>query len=138
MKKRILCLVIISALLAVFIPAINAEDKTDNEQVTLIVEVAGEAALETDEAVLMGAAEYNETDKAAQHTEKILSVQEHVKADIKNKVNKKTEFGFTYTNLKKINILSRLTKKTIALLNCFPIHQTQLPKLHLLLMAAVQ
>lgn len=99
MKKRILSLLIISAMIAVFIPVINAEDKTDNEKVTLIVEVRGEAALETDEAVLMGAAEYNETDASEIQTEKILSVQENVQEDIKNKVNKKAEFGFTYTNV---------------------------------------
>ncbi len=99
MRKRILSLLIISAMIAVFIPVINAEDKTDNEKVTLIVEVRGDAALETDKAILMGAAEYNETDEAAQQTEKILSVQESVQQDIKSKVNKKAEFGFTYTNV---------------------------------------
>ena len=86
-------------MLAVIMPAIGAEDEADNEKVTLIVEVRGDAALETDEAVLMGAAEYNETDASVQQTEKILSVQEKVKSDIKNKVNKKAEFGFTYTNV---------------------------------------
>ncbi|MCH5212034.1 MAG: S8 family serine peptidase [Oscillospiraceae bacterium] len=99
MKKRILSLVIISAMLAVFIPAINAEEKEDNEKVTLIVEVMGEAALETDEAILMGAAKYNETQASIQQTERILSVQERVQKDIKNKVNKKADFGFTYTNV---------------------------------------
>lgn len=99
MKKRILSLVIILAMLAVIMPAIGAEDKADNEKVTLIVEVTGEAGLETDEAVLMGASEYNATDEAEIYTEKILSVQESVKADIKNKVNRKAEFGFTYTNV---------------------------------------
>lgn len=99
MKKRILSLVIVSAMLTMFIPAIGAEDKADNEKVTLIVEVKGDAVLETDEAVLMGAAEYNETDASIQQTEKILSVQESVQKDIKSKVNKKAEFGFTYTNV---------------------------------------
>lgn len=99
MKKRILSLIIVSAMLAVFIPAINAEDKTDNEQVMLIVEVKGDAALETDEVVLMGAAEYNETDEASLYMSRIMSVQESVQSNIKRKVNRKADVGFTYTNV---------------------------------------
>lgn len=74
-----------------------AEEERD--EVTLIVEVEGEAALETPEAVSMGASDYNETDESKRHTERILSVQERVKSDIKNKVDRKAEFGFSYTNV---------------------------------------
>lgn len=99
MRKRILSLIIISAVIAVFIPAIGAEDKADNEKVTLIIEVNGNAALETAEAVLMGASKYNETDASSHQTARILSAQESVQSDIKNKVDSNADIGFTYTNV---------------------------------------
>lgn len=110
MKKRILSLIIISAMLAVFIPAINAEEKTDSEKVTLIVEVKGEAALETAEAVLMGASEFNETDTSARRTARIISAQERVQSDIRSKVDRKADIGFTYTNV--LNGFSVTVKKS--------------------------
>lgn len=99
MRKKFLNLFIVFVMLILLIPAVNAEEKSDNEKITIIVEVNGDAALETNEAVLMGAAEYNKTDASIKQTEKILSVQETVQADIKNKVNKKVNFGFAYTNV---------------------------------------
>lgn len=99
MKKQILSLILIFSMLAVFMPAISAEVTVDNEKVTLIVEVKGDAALETAEAVLMGATAYNKTDESQRQIKRIISVQESVQADIKSKVNNKAEVGFTYSNV---------------------------------------
>lgn len=66
MRKRILGLIIVLAVFGVFIPSGGAEEKTDGEKVTLIVEVKGDAVLETEEAVLKGA--------SASHTARIMSV----------------------------------------------------------------
>ncbi len=132
MLKRILCLLVISAMITAVITASGFDENTDNEKVTLIVEVNGEAALETDEAVLMGAAEYNETDEAAQQTEKILSIQESVQKDIKNKVNKKVNFGFTYTNVLNgfsVTVNKSDIEKIKALPNVKDVHISQTHKL---------
>lgn len=95
MKKRLLSLLVIFAALIAFIP----ETCADSDKITLIVEVNGDAALETAEAVLMGASEYNETDAAASYTYQLMSVQEKVQSDIKSRVDNNAEAGYTYTNV---------------------------------------
>lgn len=98
-SKKIISLLTVMTVVISIIGVLSAHAIEKNEKVTLIVEVKGEAALETDTAVLMGAAEYNETDEAAQYMSRIMSVQENVQSDIKSKVNKKADVGFTYTNV---------------------------------------
>lgn len=66
MKRRIFSLIIVLAVLGVCIPSGGAEEKAGDEKVTLIVEVKGDAGLETADAVLMGA--------SASHTARIMSV----------------------------------------------------------------
>lgn len=99
MRKRILGLIIVLAVFGVFIPSGGAEEKTDGEKVTLIVEVKGDAVLETEEAVLKGASAYNSTDASARRTARIMTLQESVQADIKSGINKQADIGFTYTNV---------------------------------------
>ncbi len=102
MKKRFLSLFLIISLTIMVIPMARAEEKggaVSLEPVTLIVEVQGDAALETDEAVFMGAAEYNETAASTRQTKRILSTQEKVREEIKSRINPEAEFGFTYTNV---------------------------------------
>ena len=47
MRKKFLNLFIVFVMLILLIPAVNAEEKADNEKITIIVEVNGDAALET-------------------------------------------------------------------------------------------
>ena len=112
MRKRILSLIIVLAVLGVFIPSGGAEGKTHGEKVTLIVEVKGDAVLETEEAVLTGASAYNKTDASSSHTARIMSLQEGVQSDIKRKINRQADIGFTYTNvLNGFSVTVRLIKK---------------------------
>lgn len=97
--RRIISLLTVMTILMSVIGVFGANAVDKSEKVTLIVEVTGYAALESAEAVLMGASEYNETDASASQTARIMSVQESVQSDIKSKVDRKADVGFTYTNV---------------------------------------
>lgn len=97
--RKIISLLTIMTIMVSVIGVFGAHAANQDSEVTLIVEVNGDAALETAEAVLMGASKYNETDASARHTSSIMSVQESVEANIKSKVNRYADVGFTYTNV---------------------------------------
>ncbi len=97
--KRLITLFTAVTMLLSAAEAYGAYASEPREEVTLIVEVTGDAALETKTAVFMGASEYNKTDASSGHTARIMLVQESVKSDITSKVDRKADIGFTYTNV---------------------------------------
>ena len=96
MNKKLISIVLSSALLvgASYIPAAAKDEK-----VTLIVETEGAPLLATKNAVLMGAAEYMETDEAKNTEARILSAQSAVKSTIERRTNADVNSGFTYTSV---------------------------------------
>ena len=77
----------------------NAFSVEKGERVTVIVEVKGDAVLETREAVQKGSDGYRETRAAKRQEERILRTQATVQTDIEKTVSADAEIGYTYTYL---------------------------------------
>ena len=98
MKRKILSVLAAVSLLGAALPVAGAA-KTSGDKVTLIIEADGGALLESRGAALMGASLYNDTDAAKTRTAGIMSTQRKIQSEIKNKIDKNAETGFTYTNV---------------------------------------
>lgn len=96
MKKIIAVLL---AMTLVPISSVFAEQVDKGDKVTLIVELSGDAVLETKQAAEMGAKLFSETDEAQELESKIRSEQAHVMSDIEKKIDSEAEIGFTYTHI---------------------------------------
>lgn len=96
MKKIIAVLL---AMTLVPISSVFAEQADKGDKVTLIVELSGDALLETEQAAEMGIKLFSETDEAQELENQIRSEQAQVMSDIEKKVDSAAEIGFTYTHV---------------------------------------
>ena len=96
MKKIIAVLL---AMTLVPISSVFAEQADKGDKVTLIVELSGDALLETEQAAEMGIKLFSETDEAQELENQIRSEQAQVMSAIEKKVDSAAEIGFTYTHV---------------------------------------
>ena len=102
MKKHIRCvLCVLVALTLLPVPAFAGEDTahTSDESITVIVEVTGDAVLESRRAAELGCREYLETAEAKAAERTAHSVQSTVQAEIEDTVQEDTPLLFTYTHI---------------------------------------
>ena len=123
MKKffnRILCVFLVLSLLpvAAFASQKPAEPE-DDEYITVIVEVKGDAVLESQTAKDLGYKNYLNTNEAKAAENKMRSVQSKVQSEIKSTVKEDTPVLFTYTHTFN-GFALRVNKSDIAKIRALP------------------